>query len=358
MSVFGALRLRGTLSSLTRPLRGLSLRWRPFHGTFARPFISFATAEGSKNGPTSATTVPPITAKNGVAAVAAQTVANAEAARSTDTPPQIIQSQSMPTEEGDKTTTITRRYTHRTISEPSIKTGGDYTLPHPIWKTEFLNTLEVTHRPPQSAVDAIALWTIRIMRFNFDVLSGYLFFRKTEQMWLNRMIYLETVAGVPGSIGATVRHLASLRRLKRDHGWIHTLLEEAENERMHLLTAIKLREPGKFFRFCILLTQGIFFNFYWIAYLLHPKFCHRLVGYLEEEAVKTYTTCLKCIDADKLWEGVPAPDIAIKYWRLPSNAMMRDVIANIRADEAHHRDVNHAFADLNAGHPNPYGPGH
>ena len=30
-----------------------------------------------------------------------------------------------------------------------------------------------------------------------------------------------------------------------------------------------------------------------VSYLLSPKFCHRFVGYLEEEAVKTYTQCLK-----------------------------------------------------------------
>ena len=33
---------------------------------------------------------------------------------------------------------------------------------------------------------------------------------------LDRITFLETVAGVPGSIGATLRHLASLRRMKRD----------------------------------------------------------------------------------------------------------------------------------------------
>jgi len=42
---------------------------------------------------------------------------------------------------------------------------------------------------------------------------------------------LETVAGVPGMVGAMARHLRSLRTMTRDHGWIHTLLEEAENER-------------------------------------------------------------------------------------------------------------------------------
>ncbi len=52
-----------------------------------------------------------------------------------------------------------------------------------------------------------------------------------------------------------LRHLRSLRRMDRDHGWIHTLLEEAENERMHLLTFLKLRRPGPLFRLSVVLTQ-------------------------------------------------------------------------------------------------------
>ena len=39
-----------------------------------------------------------------------------------------------------------------------------------------------------------------------------------------RIIFLETVAGVPGMVAAMTRHLQSLRKMRRDHGWIHTLL--------------------------------------------------------------------------------------------------------------------------------------
>ena len=60
----------------------------------------------------------------------------------------------------------------------------------------------------------------------------------------------------PGMIGAMVRHLKSLRRMTRDHCWIHTLLEEAENERMHLLTALELRRPGPLFKIAVVGTQG------------------------------------------------------------------------------------------------------
>ena len=43
-------------------------------------------------------------------------------------------------------------------------------------------------------------------------------------------------------------------------------------------------------------------------------------------------------------ENVPAPQIAIVYWRLPKGATLRDVVVVVRADEANHRDVNHFAA--------------
>ena len=42
--------------------------------------------------------------------------------------------------------------------------------------------------------------------------------------YYSRIVFLETVAGVPGMVAAMVRHLHSLRKMRRDHGWIHTLL--------------------------------------------------------------------------------------------------------------------------------------
>jgi len=144
--------------------------------------------------------------------------------------------------------------------------------------------------------------------------------------------------------------------MERDHGWIHTLFEDAENERMHLLTILKLRNPGPFMHFCVFMAQGIFFNFFFLSFLLSPRYAHRFVGYLEEEAVMTYTKMLEHIDSGHLksWETLPAPEIAIKYWKMKPDAKWRDVIAVIRADEAHHRDVNHGFASLKPNEPNPF----
>jgi hypothetical protein len=40
------------------------------------------------------------------------------------------------------------------------------------------------------------------------------------------------------------------------------------------------------------------------------------------------------------------------------DAKWRDVVALIRADEAHHREVNHTFANLQLEQDNPFPPGH
>lgn len=79
-------------------------------------------------------------------------------------------------------------------------------------------------------------------------------------------------------------------------------------------------------------------------YLLAPQVAHRIVGYLEEEAVTSYTQFLEQIDAG-IVENVPAPQIAKDYWELPDDARLREVVIVIRADEAEHRDKNHDFAN-------------
>lgn len=245
---------------------------------------------------------------------------------------------------------------------PSVKyTDNDYNMAHPIWANEYIYRIKNTHLKPKNFIDSLALNTIRAMRFNFDWMSGWMFGTPNIAKAINRCVFLETVAGVPGSIAGILRHLASLRRMRRDNGWIHTLLEEAENERMHLLTFLELKQPTPVFKFVVWLTQGIYFNFYFLAYMISPRYCHRLVGYLEEQATLTYTHILHHIDNNVgdlgKWATEPAPDIARNYWKLPATATMRDVCAVIRADESHHRDVNHAFAMMQPTDPNPFKPG-
>ena len=161
----------------------------------------------------------------------------------------------------------------------------------------------------------------------------------------HRAVVLETVAAVPGMVGGALQHLRSLRSMENDDsGWIQTLLAEAENERMHLMTFIHIAKPTRLERWMIILAQGIFYNLFFMLYLLSARTAHRLVGYFEEEAVFSYTEYLEGIDRGD-YDNVPAPKIAIDYWKLAPDARLRDVILVIRDDEAGHRDVNHDFAN-------------
>lgn len=162
---------------------------------------------------------------------------------------------------------------------------------------------------------------------------------------------LETVAAVPGMVGGMLLHLKSIRKFEHSGGWIKALLEEAENERMHLMTMMELVKPKWYERLLVMLVQGIFFSSFLVCYVMSPRLAHRVVGYLEEEAIHSYTEFLKDIDDGKI-ENVAAPAIAIDYWRLPKDATLKDVVTVIRADEAHHRDVNH-FASVSLKH-NPF----
>lgn len=101
---------------------------------------------------------------------------------------------------------------------------------------------------------------------------------------------------------------------------------------------------------------GVFFNLFFFSYLLSPRTCHSFVGFLEEEAVKTYTTAIQDLDAGKLpqWENQRAPQIAIDYWKMNEDATVRDLLLNVRADEAHHSHVNHTASALHADSPNPF----
>jgi len=228
---------------------------------------------------------------------------------------------------------------------------------------------------------------------------------------------LETVAAVPGMVGGMLLHFKSLRRFEESGGWIRTLLDEAENERMHLMTLIQVLillhhlflphlpalllllllqhlllqflsfssssqidfsrcntilsqlqssgiemgawwvlvqviKPTAFERLLVLAVQGAFFNCYFILYLLSPQLAHRFCGYLEEEAVESYTHFLNQIK-DGTFPNGPAPPIAIDYWQLPQDATMKDVVTMIRADECHHRDLNH-FAAVSSLHSAPF----
>jgi ubiquinol oxidase len=201
--------------------------------------------------------------------------------------------------------------------------------------------LTVHHRP-RGVSDRVAYGFVKALRLLADT-----FFAKR---YGHRAVVLETVAAVPGMVGATLNHLKCLRRMESDRGWIKTLMDEAENERMHLMTFIEVCKPTLFERLVVVAAQWVFYLFFFGLYLISAKTAHRVVGYFEEEAVISYTHYLAEIDQGRS-ENVPAPQIALAYWNLPADARLRDVVEVVRADEAHHRDVNHGFANDLAGLP-------
>ena len=193
------------------------------------------------------------------------------------------------------------------------------------------------HHKPQNLSDKIAFAFTKFLRFLADT-----FFKKK---YGHRAVVLETVAAVPGMVAGMLLHLKSLRKMQDDKGWIKILLDEAANERMHLMTFIKIAKPTFVERLIIMIAQFIFILMYLFIYLISQKTAHRIVGYFEEEAVISYTEYLNEIEEGKI-ENIKAPEIAINYWNLPLNSRLKDVVKVIRDDEAGHRDVNHSFADI------------
>lgn len=162
----------------------------------------------------------------------------------------------------------------------------------------------------------------------------------------NRAVVLETVAGVPGMVAGMWNHLRSLRKMEPDErGWIKTLLDEAENERMHLMIFIEIANPSLFERMLVAFAQFVFWHFYFVLYVFFPKTAHRMIGYFEEQAVVSYTQYLEEIDSGQI-ENIDAPRIAIDYYGLPENSTLRDVILRVREDEQGHADVNHEMANI------------
>ncbi len=200
----------------------------------------------------------------------------------------------------------------------------------------IMSDFALTHRETNKISERLAYKITQLLKFSLNIFYG--------KKYAKRAVILETIAAVPGMVAGMFNHLKALRRMKDDEGWIKELLSEADNERMHLMIFLDIAKPSWIERGLVLLGQAVFICVYSIIYLCSSKIAHRVVGYFEEEACKSYTEFLEKIDSGEL-ENVAAPDIAIKYYQLQDGARLRDVVLRIREDEAKHRDRNHNFAD-------------
>ena len=169
------------------------------------------------------------------------------------------------------------------------------------------------------------------------------------QRYGHRAVVLETIAGVPGMVAGMWMHFKSLRSMKVGYGkHIREMLAEAENERMHLMFFIEIAKPNIFERSLVLFSQFLFGAFYFFMYVFFTKTAHRMIGFFEDEAVKSYSEYLKMIENGEI-ENVKAPQIAIEYYNLKSNARLIDLVKCVKADEEHHSEVNHKYADEEIG---------
>ena len=160
----------------------------------------------------------------------------------------------------------------------------------------------------------------------------------------HRAVVLETIAGVPGMVAGMWIHLKSLRSMKTGYGpLIRELLAEAENERMHLMFFIEIAKPSRLERTLILIAQLVFWNYYFLLYVLAPKTAHKMIHYFEEEAVRSYTSYLALIEDGEV-EDIAAPQLAIDYYGLQPEARLSDLIVRVRAHEQRHADANLAWA--------------
>jgi ubiquinol oxidase len=185
--------------------------------------------------------------------------------------------------------------------------------------------------------DSFAYSMTKFFRFIADT-----FFAKR---YGHRAVVLETVAGVPGMVAGVWMHFKSLRAMKAGYGeQIREMLDEAENERMHLMFFIEIAKPNSMERFVVLSAQVVFGLFYLFMYVFFTKTAHRMIGYFEDEAVRSYTEYLEIVEAGKV-KNTPAPHIAINYYKLGSDAKLSDLIRCVRADEQHHSEKNHHYAN-------------
>ena len=97
---------------------------------------------------------------------------------------------------------------HKYLLDPK-----SYRLAHPVYSIKDIKKVPVSHYQPKNMRDRLAYYMIKVVRSTFDFFSMYDPQNMGEKEWLNRIIFLETVAGVPGLIGGMSRHLRSLRTM-------------------------------------------------------------------------------------------------------------------------------------------------
>jgi len=243
---------------------------------------------------------------------------------------------------------------------PEIKDHHNYTLKNHVWSdAEIQKRFETRfdHVAPEGWMDKATYWILRGVYSAFNFMTRFDKNDPSPSSMKFRLILLESVAGVPPFIMGGYRHFRSLRNMSYDGGRIFTHMEEAENERMHLIICMQLFEAAWYTKAAVVVAQILITPFCWFFCLLNPRYLNRFVGYLEELACETYGTVLEHISNPEkqlhVWNEMKAPPVAIQYYDLEEGATWPDTLKRIYADETMHRDVNHTFAGIAIDARNP-----
>lgn len=137
---------------------------------------------------------------------------------------------------------------------------------------------------------------------------------------------------------------AALRNFRADREHIEELLGEASTEHLHVLVLKRVTTVEWYGKAAIWKMQFIYIPLFRLIYCLAPSFAHRLVAYTEERLAGIYADWLLHLLGGAL-ENMPAPVVAIKYWELPEEATLIELLNVLIADTAKHRDRNHRIAD-------------
>ena len=219
---------------------------------------------------------------------------------------------------------------------------------HPVYNPRDVEAVEIRNDNPKGFSANYAYFSVWLLKKIFDAFTLKPQSSMNEKKYVNRLIMLNSISAVPGFMGAMCRHLKSLRTLKKDYGWINHLISEADNERMHLFMFLHMTKPTFAMKATIFSAQFIFSSLFFASYMISPKYCHKFMEYFQNQAVKTYAECLDAIENGPLskWDTTPAPQEAIEYYELPSDATLKDMILAIRADAAISREIHRYYTKL------------
>ena len=169
------------------------------------------------------------------------------------------------------------------------------------------------HHQPRRFSDRFALAVVKSARLAADALF--------DDRYGHRAVLLETVAAVPGMVAASLLHLKCLRRMIDDNGWIRTMMDEAENQRAHLMVFVQIARPSLPERLLILFAQGLVYNTFFLHLSRLSGDGPEVTAYAAEDAVRGYTQYLAGLESGQ-YENMPAPPLSLAYWNLPPTPVL------------------------------------